>query len=75
MWPAFRAGLDQQVLTGGAEETRTCSSFFRRISSTFRWLLEWMLLTKVGLQAGRYSGSKRPDLKRTPHALQSVFAP
>lgn len=29
----------------------------------------------VGLAAGRYSGNRRPDLYRTPHALQSVFGP
>ncbi|URD99294.1 hypothetical protein MUK42_36975 [Musa troglodytarum] len=34
-----------------------------------------MWLTKVGLQAGRYSGRRRPDLNRTPQALQSVLAP
>ena len=29
----------------------------------------------VGLAAGRYSGTSRPDLNRTPHALHSVFGP
>lgn len=29
----------------------------------------------MGLAAGRYSGRRRPDLKRTPHALQRVFGP
>lgn len=42
---------------------------------TLRWWFECNSLEKVGLQAGLYSGNNRPDLKRTPHALQSVFAP
>ena len=42
---------------------------------TLRWWFEWSSLEKVGLQAGLYSGNNRPDLKRTPHALHSVFAP
>lgn len=29
----------------------------------------------MGLAAGRYSGTSRPDLYRTPHALHSVFGP
>lgn len=51
------------------------TSFFLRISNTFRWLLEWISLQKVGLQAGLYSEKSRPDLYRTPHALQRVLAP
>lgn len=31
--------------------------------------------SKVGLAAGRYSATSRPDLYRTPQALQSVFGP
>lgn len=31
--------------------------------------------TNVGLAAGRYSGTSRPDLNLTPHALHSVFGP
>lgn len=50
-------------------------SFFRRISMTFRWWFECSSLENVGLQAGLYSGSNRPDLNRTPHALHSVLAP
>ena len=50
-------------------------SFFRRISITFRWWLECNSLENVGLHAGRYSGKSRPDLYRTPHALQRVLAP
>ncbi|URD99467.1 hypothetical protein MUK42_28890 [Musa troglodytarum] len=34
-----------------------------------------MWLTKVGLQAGRYSGRRRPDLNLTPQALQRVLVP
>lgn len=51
------------------------TSFFRRISKTFRWLFECTSLENVGLQAGRYSGKSRPDLNLTPHALHSVFEP
>lgn len=29
----------------------------------------------MGLEAGRYSGTSRPDLYRTPHALHNVFGP
>lgn len=29
----------------------------------------------MGLAAGRYSGTSRPDLYRTPHALHNVFGP
>lgn len=50
-------------------------SFLFLISNTFRWLLEWTSPEKVGLQAGLYSGKSRPDLYRTPQALQSVLAP
>lgn len=56
------------VVTGG-------TSFFRRISSTLRWWLECNSFEKVGLQAGLYSGKSRPDLNRTPQALQRVLAP
>ena len=31
--------------------------------------------SKVGLASGRYSGSSRPCLYRTPHALHSVLRP
>lgn len=31
--------------------------------------------TNVGLAAGRYSGTRRPDLYRTPQALHNVFGP
>uniref|UniRef100_A0A0A8YMU2 Uncharacterized protein n=1 Tax=Arundo donax TaxID=35708 RepID=A0A0A8YMU2_ARUDO len=48
---------------------------FWRISTTFLWELEWMDGTKVGLAAGLYSGKRRPDLYRTPQALQSVLGP
>lgn len=64
--------------TGGGAEPVTgppTTSFFRRISRTFRWWLECNSLEKVGLHAGLYSGNNRPDLNRTPQALQSVFAP
>lgn len=50
-------------------------SFFLLISNTFLWLFECMSTEKVGLQAGLYSGKSRPDLYRTPHALQRVFGP
>lgn len=51
------------------------TSFCLRISSTLRWELECLVSTKVGLAAGRYSGTRRPDLYLTPQALQSVFGP
>lgn len=50
-------------------------SFCRRSSITFRWEFECCVNTKVGLAAGRYSGTSRPDLYLTPQALQSVFGP
>lgn len=50
-------------------------SFCRRSSSTFRCELECFVSTKVGLAAGRYSGTSRPDLYLTPQALHSVFGP
>uniref|UniRef100_J3LJY2 Uncharacterized protein n=1 Tax=Oryza brachyantha TaxID=4533 RepID=J3LJY2_ORYBR len=51
------------------------SSLSRRISMTRRWELECSSGEKVGLFAGRYSGNRRPDLNRTPHALHSVPRP
>lgn len=45
------------------------------ISTIFLWELECKSLRKDGLLAGRYSGTSRPDLNLTPHALQSVFGP
>uniref|UniRef100_A0A804LN79 Uncharacterized protein n=1 Tax=Zea mays TaxID=4577 RepID=A0A804LN79_MAIZE len=51
------------------------SSFWRRSSMTLRCELECCVSTKVGLAAGRYSGTSRPDLKRTPHALHRVLGP
>lgn len=42
---------------------------------TLRCELECLAGTNVGLAAGRYSGTNRPDLKRTPHALHNVFGP
>lgn len=45
------------------------------ISMTFLCELECSAGMKVGLAAGRYSGKRRPDLYRTPHALQRVFGP
>jgi len=53
----------------------SATSFLFRISNTLRWLLEWISLQKVGLHAGLYSENNRPDLYRTPHALQRVLAP
>ncbi|GKV12845.1 hypothetical protein SLEP1_g23939 [Rubroshorea leprosula] len=50
-------------------------SFCLRSSRTLRWELECWVRTKVGLAAGRYSGTSRPDLYRTPQALQSVLGP
>ena len=47
-----------------------------------RWsCITWLCLlacsdgSKVGLASGRYSGSNRPCLYRTPHALHSVLRP
>lgn len=51
------------------------SSFCRRSSITFLWELECWFSTNVGLAAGLYSGTRRPDLCLTPHALQRVFGP
>lgn len=45
------------------------------ISNIFLWEFECNLLENVGLLAGRYSGTKRPDLYLTPQALQSVLGP
>ena len=45
------------------------------ILTTSMWEFECKEGTNVGLAAGRYSGKRRPDLYRTPHALQSVFGP
>ncbi|PON57723.1 hypothetical protein TorRG33x02_293110 [Trema orientale] len=51
------------------------SSFCRRSSMTFRCEFECWVRTNVGLAAGRYSGTSRPDLYLTPQALHSVFGP
>lgn len=51
------------------------TSFCLRSSNTFRWEFECWVSTNVGLAAGRYSGTSRPDLYRTPHALHRVFGP
>ncbi|PON61179.1 hypothetical protein PanWU01x14_147690 [Parasponia andersonii] len=51
------------------------SSFCRRSSMTFRCEFECWVRTNVGLAAGRYSGTSRPDLYLTPQALQSVLGP
>lgn len=51
------------------------NSFWRRSSITFRCELECWVRTKVGLAAGRYSGTSRPDLYRTPQALHNVLGP
>lgn len=45
------------------------------ISMTFLWEFECRDGTNVGLAAGRYSGNRRPDRYRTPHALHRVFGP
>lgn len=45
------------------------------ISMIFLWELECTSLEKVGLLAGLYSGTSRPDLNRTPQALHSVLGP
>jgi hypothetical protein len=67
------AGPPAPAITCGG--TCTTTSFWRRSSSTFRWELECLDITKVGLAAGLYSGTSRPDLYRTPHALHSVLGP
>lgn len=51
------------------------SSFCLLSSRTFRWEFECFADMNVGLAAGRYSGTNRPDLYRTPQALQSVLGP
>lgn len=45
------------------------------ISTTFLCEFECSTVENVGLFAGRYSGRRRPDLYRTPQALQSVLGP
>lgn len=50
-------------------------SFWRLSSSTLRCEFECLVSTNVGLAAGLYSGTSRPDLYLTPHALHSVFGP
>jgi hypothetical protein len=45
------------------------------ISSIFLCEFECTSAEYVGLLAGRYSGTSRPDLYRTPQALQSVLGP
>lgn len=52
-----------------------CKSFCLLSSKTFLCEFECFVDTNVGLAAGRYSGTNRPDLYLTPHALQSVFGP
>ncbi len=52
-----------------------CRSFWRLSSNTFLCELECFAEIKVGLAAGLYSGTSRPDLNRTPQALQRVFGP
>jgi hypothetical protein len=52
-----------------------CISFWRRSSSTLRCEFECLDTTKVGLAAGLYSGTSRPDLYLTPQALHRVFGP
>lgn len=51
------------------------NSFCLRSSRTFRCELECLADKNVGLAAGRYSGTSRPDLYRTPQALHSVLGP
>lgn len=51
------------------------TSFCLRSSTTFRCEFECLAETNVGLAAGLYSGTKRPDLNLTPQALQSVLGP
>jgi hypothetical protein len=71
--------MTQQVVTiwvwAGKPGSGPTIPFLFLISNTFRWLLEWISLLKVGLQAGLYSEKSRPDLYRTPHALHRVLAP
>jgi len=50
-------------------------SFCLRSSSTLRCEFECFVRTNVGLAAGLYSGTSRPDLYLTPQALHSVFGP
>lgn len=45
------------------------------ISTIFLCEFECNAAENVGLLAGRYSGTRRPDLYRTPQALQRVFGP
>jgi len=52
-----------------------CSSSFLLISMIFLCEFECTAGMKVGLEAGRYSGTRRPDLNLTPQALQRVFGP
>lgn len=59
----------------GSSTLAVCSLPLFLISITFLWELECRDGTNVGLAAGRYSGYRRPDLYRTPHALHRVFGP
>ena len=59
-FPSQKLRTTGVVTKPGSDKAGT--SFFRRISITLRWWLECNSLEKVGLQAGRYSGTSRPDL-------------
>ena len=72
-YPVDTVGMDDDKVSMSAILAPKLPFFL--ISTTFLWELECNDETKVGLAAGRYSGKRRPDLKRTPHALQRVFGP
>lgn len=61
--------------TKPSEGIGTKSWTFSLISITSLWKFECKDGTNVGLAAGRYSEKRRPELYRTPHALQSDFRP
>ena len=66
-------GWDIAVSVAAKESCRWVAWFL--ISKTFLWEFECKDATKVGLAAGWYSGKRRPDLYRIPHALQRLLGP
>lgn len=72
---AFLLGLCGGDIGGSATSLAASWIALFLISTTFLWEFECSDGTKVGLNAGRYCGKRRPDLYRTPHALQRVFGP
>lgn len=72
--PLFVFGMSSAGASSAVDST-AFSPCLVLISRTFLCELECKHGTKVGLAAGRYSGKRRPDLYRTPQALQRVLGP